>query len=243
MSGKLYIEVGATHRMDAFMLWNTFCQGAPCSAYPRQAIIANDVSRSPTRTSPEPGFLASFYRYHQDQFLLPLLKPLHMAQPANTKPGCTFCGAHERPDQFKIVYEDELLVAFEDIRPAAKHHVLVCPKHHVESVKALTKEDIPLLQAMQKAGSEILDGHETPSDERRMGFHIPPIVAISHLHLHVQALPYNSRFHSAFSGSTRPAPVGEGEGTQYHKGFGWFLEIDQMIAILEAGKAVGIWWC
>jgi HIT domain len=50
---------------------------------------------------------------------------------ATTQPGCTFCSVEEHPEQFNLVYEDELLVAFNDRKPSAKHHLLVCPKTHV----------------------------------------------------------------------------------------------------------------
>lgn len=40
----------------------------------------------------------------------------------------------------KIVYEDDLCLAFEDIAPQAPTHVLVIPKEPVESINALGKE-------------------------------------------------------------------------------------------------------
>jgi diadenosine tetraphosphate (Ap4A) HIT family hydrolase len=40
--------------------------------------------------------------------------------------------------------QDETIVAFRDIRPAAKHHYLICPKQHISSSKELTKDQIPL---------------------------------------------------------------------------------------------------
>ncbi|KAH6909315.1 HIT-like domain-containing protein [Coprinopsis sp. MPI-PUGE-AT-0042] len=158
-----------------------------------------------------------------------------------TKPGCKFCSIDERHGQFDLVYEDDLLVAFNDRKPAAKHHLLVCPKTHVESVKTLTKQDVPLLQAMRTVGSDILDGFQIPAGDRKMGFHIPPFNSVDHLHLHVQALPYRSRLRAAKYPISKPSS--SATGGRCHKGFGWFAEIDQTIAILEKGGRVGVWRC
>ena len=59
--------------------------------------------------------------------------------------NCIFCkiAAGEIPSQ--KVYEDDTVLAFKDIAPAAPVHVLVIPKKHVESVAALTNEDNELI--------------------------------------------------------------------------------------------------
>lgn len=46
---------------------------------------------------------------------------------------CLFCriAAGEIPG--KIVYQDEDVVAFHDIQPQAKYHILIIPHHHVAS--------------------------------------------------------------------------------------------------------------
>lgn len=41
----------------------------------------------------------------------------------------------------EIVYEDDLCLAFHDIRPKAPMHVLVIPKKEIASLAALTPED------------------------------------------------------------------------------------------------------
>jgi histidine triad (HIT) family protein len=44
----------------------------------------------------------------------------------------------------KIVYEDELCLAFEDIAPQAPTHVLLIPKREVASLDALDEQDAAL---------------------------------------------------------------------------------------------------
>jgi histidine triad (HIT) family protein len=45
----------------------------------------------------------------------------------------------------KIVYEDDRVLAFEDIAPKAPTHVLVIPKKEIASVDALTDGDAALM--------------------------------------------------------------------------------------------------
>jgi len=45
----------------------------------------------------------------------------------------------------KIVYEDDRVLAFEDIAPKAPTHVLVIPKKEIASVDALTDDDAALM--------------------------------------------------------------------------------------------------
>ena len=58
---------------------------------------------------------------------------------------CLFCkiAAGEIPS--KKVYEDDRVLAFYDINPMAKVHVLVIPKAHLESVAAITEENADLV--------------------------------------------------------------------------------------------------
>lgn len=49
---------------------------------------------------------------------------------------CLFCGIVDRTVPATIVHEDEDVLAFEDIDPAAPFHVLVIPKRHVATLAA-----------------------------------------------------------------------------------------------------------
>lgn len=62
--------------------------------------------------------------------------------------NCIFCKIinHEIPS--KVVYEDELVVAFEDVNPQAPVHVVVIPKKHVANVSELALEDAALVKAV-----------------------------------------------------------------------------------------------
>lgn len=54
---------------------------------------------------------------------------------------CIFCKIIKREIPADIVYEDEEIIAFKDIQPAAPIHILVIPKKHISSLVQLEKED------------------------------------------------------------------------------------------------------
>jgi histidine triad (HIT) family protein len=47
--------------------------------------------------------------------------------------------------QAEIVYHDEQVTAFRDMRPVAPIHILIVPNKHIESVGKLEVEDEPLM--------------------------------------------------------------------------------------------------
>lgn len=58
---------------------------------------------------------------------------------------CIFCKIINKEIPSDIVYEDEDVLAFNDINPEAPVHVLVIPKKHITSFNGLTEADGALL--------------------------------------------------------------------------------------------------
>ena len=54
---------------------------------------------------------------------------------------CLFCKIAEGSIPSKKVYEDEYMLAFHDINPMAKVHILVIPKTHIANVDGITAEN------------------------------------------------------------------------------------------------------
>jgi len=61
--------------------------------------------------------------------------------------SCLFCKIIAGEIPSKRVYEDERLIAFEDINPQAALHVLVVPKRHVATLNDLQPTDDGLIGA------------------------------------------------------------------------------------------------
>jgi histidine triad (HIT) family protein len=72
---------------------------------------------------------------------IPKVPPLAGLGPSRYRacvPDCVFCGILDRPDAPTVVLADDVAVAFLDIRPLFKGHVLVVPRDH-----AVTLADLP----------------------------------------------------------------------------------------------------
>ena len=58
---------------------------------------------------------------------------------------CIFCKIAAGEIPVKPIYQDEQLIAFADINPAAPVHALVIPRKHLSALSAATAEDRQLL--------------------------------------------------------------------------------------------------
>ncbi|MCL2023057.1 MAG: histidine triad nucleotide-binding protein [Oscillospiraceae bacterium] len=54
---------------------------------------------------------------------------------------CIFCKIIKGEIPSKKVYEDENVLAFHDINPRAKTHIVVIPKEHIESAAAIDAQN------------------------------------------------------------------------------------------------------
>jgi len=69
--------------------------------------------------------------------------------------GCIFCRivAGEIPSE--KVYEDQELLGFRDIRPAAPHHLLLIPKEHIATFDDLEPRHDGLIGRLVRVAGEI----------------------------------------------------------------------------------------
>lgn len=64
-----------------------------------------------------------------------------MTQAPVEKSKCVFCNIANRVENTEILYEDEDVCVFRDIKPASDYHILTIPKRHIEDAKSLTPSD------------------------------------------------------------------------------------------------------
>ena len=59
--------------------------------------------------------------------------------------NCIFCSIIEGKIPCKKVYEDDKVLAFEDINPEAPIHILIIPKEHISSINEIEENNEVLL--------------------------------------------------------------------------------------------------
>mgnify|MGYP001008115209 FL=1 len=95
-----------------------------------------------------------------------------------------------------IVYEDDEFLAFHDINPAAKVHVLVIPKKEIKNLDAATEEDLELLGKLQLTVAKVARILELDKDGYRVITNIGNNGGqeVYHIHYHIlggEKLPEN----------------------------------------------------
>jgi histidine triad (HIT) family protein len=100
---------------------------------------------------------------------------------------CLFCKIVKREIPAKILYEDDRLLAFEDINPQAPLHALIIPKIHIATLNDLGAEHDPLVGEMTRRGAAIAKergyadrGFRTVFNTNRESGQ-----TVFHIHLHV----------------------------------------------------------
>ncbi|KMS97886.1 hypothetical protein BVRB_5g123150 [Beta vulgaris subsp. vulgaris] len=108
--------------------------------------------------------------------------------------ACIFCeiARSSSSSSTRLVHQDDKMVAFQDINPAAFRHYLVIPIQHIPTVKNLQRGDehFSLVTQMLNVGKTLLQLEASQSNVHRFGFHRPPFNSVDHLHLHCLALPF-----------------------------------------------------
>ena len=64
-----------------------------------------------------------------------------MTAPAVQRSACIFCNIVNKIERTEIIYEDDDICVFPDIKPASKLHLLIIPKNHIADAKCLTATD------------------------------------------------------------------------------------------------------
>ena len=98
---------------------------------------------------------------------------------------CIFCKIVKGDIPSKKIYEDDEVIAFNDIRPIAPVHFMIVPKLHVDSLKDCTAEQQALLGrilllAPKLAAEQGLKGFRTMINTGHEGGQ-----EVFHIHVHV----------------------------------------------------------
>jgi histidine triad (HIT) family protein len=99
---------------------------------------------------------------------------------------CIFCKI-ARKEMGKLVYEDTLVAAFDDLNAQAPTHTLIIPKKHIEKLSDMSPEDEPLVGHILKVASEIAEQRSIASTGYRVVVNNGRAAgqSVDHLHFHL----------------------------------------------------------
>jgi len=102
--------------------------------------------------------------------------------------NCIFCAIAKKESPATLEYEDEEIVAFWDVNPKAKVHILIVPKKHISSITELQEGvDELLIGKMVMVAKKLAEKKGIAEDGYRLVFnagkHSGQVVEHVHLHL------------------------------------------------------------
>ncbi len=100
---------------------------------------------------------------------------------------CLFCKIIDRDIPAALVYEDDDLVAFEDIKPRAPTHVLIVPRRHIATLNDLTPDDHDVVGRMVRRAALIATDRGFAEAGYRTVFNCNADAgqSVFHIHLHL----------------------------------------------------------
>ncbi len=86
-----------------------------------------------------------------------------------------------------VVYQDEKILAFRDVKPKAPIHLLIIPKKHILSVTHLRKGDRELIGELLLVAKKLAKKYKVDKIGYRLIFNVGKDAGqtIDHLHLHL----------------------------------------------------------
>ncbi|MBJ7553671.1 histidine triad nucleotide-binding protein [Marinomonas spartinae] len=100
---------------------------------------------------------------------------------------CLFCKLVNGEIPATILYQDDDVIAFEDIMPQAPSHFLVIPKRHISTLNDLTDEDASIVGKLPIVAAKVAkqigisdDGYRVVMNCNQMGGQ-----TVYHIHMHV----------------------------------------------------------
>ncbi|MDT8898381.1 histidine triad nucleotide-binding protein [Thermanaerothrix sp. 4228-RoL] len=99
--------------------------------------------------------------------------------------GCPFCRIVRGETDTRILYQDDLVTAFPDIRPIAPYHFLIVPNVHLESVNEVEPAHEAALGRMFSVARRLAEDYHVTHSGYRLIVNTGPHAGQSVFHLHM----------------------------------------------------------
>jgi len=100
-------------------------------------------------------------------------------------PACLFCQIVAGKIPARIAYQDENILAFDDINPQGPVHMLVIPKRHISSVLDLSPADDALVGSLVRQARDLAAANNLAERGFRLVFNAGEDAGYSVYHIHV----------------------------------------------------------
>ena len=101
---------------------------------------------------------------------------------------CLFCKICAKEIPATIVFENDRVIAFEDINPQAPTHVQIIPRKHIATTLDVTDDDRALIGEIFQAAASIARERGFADDGYRLAVNTNPAAGQTVYHLHVHLL-------------------------------------------------------
>ena len=100
---------------------------------------------------------------------------------------CLFCKIVAKEIPASIVFENERLLAFENIHPQAPTHVQIVPRKHIASTLDVKDEDRALIGEMEQTAAQLAREGGFADEGYRLAFNTNSAAGqtVYHIHLHL----------------------------------------------------------
>ena len=101
--------------------------------------------------------------------------------------NCLFCKIVNGDIPASIVYQDDRVVAFNDINPQAPTHVLIVPRKHIPSLDEMTEADSAIVGNTLLKAAQIARDLQLTSDGYRIVVNTGEAAGqtVFHIHFHI----------------------------------------------------------
>lgn len=99
---------------------------------------------------------------------------------------CIFCKI-AKGEMGETIYEDDRVVAFNDIDPKAPHHILIIPRRHIPTINDISEKDNELIGHLVQVAKSIAKEKGIAEKGYRLLFNCNRDggQAVYHIHLHL----------------------------------------------------------
>lgn len=103
--------------------------------------------------------------------------------------NCVFCKIVAKQIPAKLEHDDDLCMAFHDINPRAKTHIVIIPKKHIPTMKEVEPEDEGTLGRMMMVASDLAKKHGMNDYKLMISTGKGAGQEVFHVHLHLMSAP------------------------------------------------------